>query len=262
VPSEKALALVIRRIPFSETSLVVTLYSREFGKLGALAKGARRPRSAFAGALDLLSVCRIVLIRKHSDSLDLLTEAELAKGFTPPGSSVKFLHAGYYVAELLQELTEYGDPHPQLFDTALESLRDLEREGNATTIVRRFELTSLRETGHLPVFDACVHCGGSLEGMRAVWFDAAAGGLVCLHCVARGRGLVRIGPGAVEALRLLSDPSNGRWRQLHLPPQMEREVAAVARSAIHQLVGRRLRTEQFLGEAPTWNGTEMPPSPK
>ena len=76
--TEKALALVLRTTDWSESSRIATLWTRELGKVRALAKGGRRLRSAFDSALDLLTVCSIVLIRKSSGSLDLLTEAQVA----------------------------------------------------------------------------------------------------------------------------------------------------------------------------------------
>ena len=79
--SEKSLAIVLRVRDFSETSCVVTLFTRSLGKITALAKGARRPKSPFESALDLMAVCRIVFLHKSSDVLDLLTEAKLERRF-------------------------------------------------------------------------------------------------------------------------------------------------------------------------------------
>ncbi len=112
---EKASALVLRVIDFSETSAVVTLFTREFGKLSGLAKGARRSKGPFEHALDLLAVCRIVFLRKSSGALDLVTEAKLERRFRPRGRDLASLYAGYYVAELLLELTHDDDPHPELY---------------------------------------------------------------------------------------------------------------------------------------------------
>ena len=72
---EQTPAIVLRTIEFSETSLIVTMLTREFGQVAAIAKGARRPKSSFEGSLDLLAVCRVVVLRKNADTLDLLTEA-------------------------------------------------------------------------------------------------------------------------------------------------------------------------------------------
>src|SRR3954464_7899394 len=79
--AEKALALVVRGTDWSETSRIATLWTREFGKVRALAKGGRRLRSSFEVAFDLLSVCHVVVIRKQTGGLDLLTEAQVAERF-------------------------------------------------------------------------------------------------------------------------------------------------------------------------------------
>src|SRR5437762_14118142 len=111
--TEKAEALVLRVIEFSETSSVVTLFTREFGKVHGLAKGARRPKGPFQSALDLLARVRLVFLRKSSEALDLLTEAKLERRFRSPGRDLSCLYGAYYVAELLNELTHDGDPHAE-----------------------------------------------------------------------------------------------------------------------------------------------------
>src|SRR5579859_2244259 len=97
--AEKALALVLRTTDWSETSRIATLWTREFGRVRALAKGGRRLRSSFEVALDLLTVCSIVLLRKSSGSLDLLTEAQVVERFPRLRGDLSALYAGYYVAE-------------------------------------------------------------------------------------------------------------------------------------------------------------------
>ena len=113
---------MLRTTDWSETSRIATLWTREFGKVCALAKGGRRLKSNFETALDLLTVCRIVLLRKSSGSLDLLTEAQVVRRFPRLRSDLAALYAAYYVAELLADWTEEYDPHPVLFDEALETL--------------------------------------------------------------------------------------------------------------------------------------------
>src|SRR3954469_3219907 len=123
--SEKALALVLRTTDWSETSRIATLWMREFGKVRALAKGGRRLRSDFEYALGALTLCSIVCLRKASGSLDLLTEAQVVQRFPRLSTDLPALYAAYYVAELLTEGTQDYDPHPLLFDEALDTLRTL-----------------------------------------------------------------------------------------------------------------------------------------
>ena len=81
--AEKAQALVLRTTDWSETSRIATLWTREFGKVRALAKGGRRLKSNFENALDLLTLCSIVFLRKSSGGLELLTEAQVLERFAP-----------------------------------------------------------------------------------------------------------------------------------------------------------------------------------
>ena len=143
--AEKAQALVLRTTDWSETSRIATLWTREFGKVRVLAKGGRRLKSNFESALDLLTVCSIVLLRKSSGSLDLLTEAQVVQRFPRLRTDLAALNAGYYVAELLADWTEDYDPHPVLYDEALATLGDL-GETKATTGPRLARFEQLKKT--------------------------------------------------------------------------------------------------------------------
>ena len=144
--AEKASALVLRTTDWSETSRIATLWTREFGKVRVLAKGGRRLKSNFETALDLLTVCSIVFLRKSSGSLDLLTEAQVTRRFPRLSGDLSALYAGYYIAELLSDLTEDYDPHPRLFDEALETLHALGSPGVAAgQRLARFEVVLMQE---------------------------------------------------------------------------------------------------------------------
>src|SRR5919204_4608102 len=99
--TEKSRAIVLKVIEFSETSCVLTLFTEDFGKVGALAKGARRPKGPFEGALDLLALVRIVFLHKSSEALDLLTEAKLERRFRSAHHDLSRPYVGYYVAGMV-----------------------------------------------------------------------------------------------------------------------------------------------------------------
>jgi DNA repair protein RecO (recombination protein O) len=204
--AEKALALVVRGTDWSETSRITTLFTREFGKVRALAKGGRRLKSSFDCAFDLLSVCRVVFLKKASGALDLLTEARLEEQFPILRENLKALYAGYYIAELLADGTQDYDPHPALFEAALGALRELGKSGEPAAVATRFELVWLQELGYSPRLDACATCGSELlpHGAVRATFSPAAGGMLCPGCgrdAADRRWLTREG---LQALRDLA----------------------------------------------------------
>jgi DNA repair protein RecO (recombination protein O) len=256
--AEKTRAIILRVIDFSETSCVLTLFTEDFGKIGALAKGARRPKGPFEGAIDLLALARIVLIRKSSDSLDLLTEAKLQRRFRSAERSLARLYAGYYVAELLSELTEPGDPHRQLFQAADATLLalDSDESGNddmpAETVLQ-FEMTALLEAGHLPSLDQCVVCSRQVTTDKRVAFGMTAGGVLCEDCRPGRRGVVSVSSGVIGAMRSASElvtASNAEQTDkppFMLDPVIQGELRAVMNNYFAHLVGHRLKMSEYLG---------------
>ena len=244
MPTEKALALVVRGTDFSETSRIVTLWTRELGKVRALAKGGRRLKSNFESALDLLTCCSVVFIRKAS-GLDLLTEAQVHERFPALRHDLAALNAAYYVAEMLGDWTEDYDPHPPLFDQAAETLRTLGQPGVLTgPCLAHFELVLLRELGYGPALETCAGCGTALAGPPPA-FSAAGGGVLCPDCLPAQRERRSLGRGAWEALRRLGTPGDG-WREV-TDVRVRKEVRQVLDHYVIYLLGRRPRLLPYLG---------------
>ena len=247
--AEKATALVLRVIDFSETSAVVTLFTREFGKVRALAKGARRPKGPFESALDLLVLCRIVFLRKSSDALDLLTEAKLERHFRPPPGALANLYAAYYIAELLGELTDDYDPHPELFDAAEHALTALRGPDAVAPVVVRFELTALRVLGHLPSLDTCVECGKTVKESGRTPFSQRAGGVLCKSCRVGQKQVISISPGVLAAMARFAAPTAEASETTELDKRIQGELRAVLNRYLSHLLGREPRMQRYLGTA-------------
>jgi DNA repair protein RecO (recombination protein O) len=251
VSLEKAQAIVIRQVDFSESSRVVTFFSREFGKFAALAKGARRLKGPFDAALDLLSECRVVFIKKSSGALNLLTEARLSNRFQPQNSDasrrLNSLYGGYYIAELLNGLTEDFDPAPDLFDLSVLSLAALTApEPGPITVIIHFEISLLHLIGLLPNLSECSICGGTAQqtGHYAHW--VSQGGLICHDCRREEYSGTSISAGSLEILRRLSESTPDQITRLKLNPQQTAECHRLALSAITQAMGRKPTTLRYL----------------
>jgi DNA repair protein RecO (recombination protein O) len=251
--AEKARALVLRTTDWSETSRIATLWTREFGKVRVLAKGGRRLKSSFENALDLLTVCDIVFLRKSSGSLDLLTEARVVQRFGRLRLDLAALYAAYYLAELLGEFTQEGDPHPALFDEALAALDDFGPGAANGPQAARFEMVLLRELGFSPVLEACAACGGALPE-RGLTFSPAAGGIVCPACSVsptrqrggdRGCKGVPLSAPAWRALRDFAAPGE-QWRDVREGP-VRAEVRQVLGQYVTYVLGRRPRLLAYVG---------------
>jgi DNA repair protein RecO (recombination protein O) len=247
MPALRTHALVIRYTDFSNSSRIFSLFTRDLGRVDAIAKGSRRLKSPFENGLDLLSVCDIVLLYKSNDTLDLLAEASLVERFAALRANLATMYAGCYLAELLTELTQPHDPHPRLFDSAIITLRNLNHSPLDRRRIMRFELALLQELGLMPSLDICVHCGlppATEAPDNAVAFGLAIGGVLCADCRHGQPHVATLTGQTLALLRALASPGT-IWRSLgtYREESMAREVVA---SVICHLLGRRPRMHRYL----------------
>ncbi len=153
--SASDMGLVLHTMPWRETSLIIEVFTREHGRLGLIARGARRPRSALRGLLQPFQP--LDLRWSGKSELRNLIGAEWVGGL--PQLSGAAIMPGFYLNELMVRLIPRDDAHPSLFDDYLATLGLLARDDNERSreltepILRRFECNLLREMGYAPNFD-------------------------------------------------------------------------------------------------------------
>ncbi|XZE43138.1 DNA repair protein RecO [Pirellulaceae bacterium SH467] len=251
---EKSEAILLRSVAWSETSLVVTLFTRSHGKVSAVAKGARRLKSPFENALDLLAKSQIVFIEKLNDTLDILTEAKLVRRFKGGEHSLLSLYAAYYLAELTHVLTENHQPMEDHFDVLDASLVKLDEMEDPAKVVLRFEMEFLRVLGHLPTFELCAGCGNFVESgrNRSYLFGIDAGGVLCDSCLAGQRYVLRLREETITFLRMVASDGDGLVDSVSsyrdLSATTRGEVRFAMEKFITHLADRRLRLMDFLEE--------------
>jgi DNA repair protein RecO (recombination protein O) len=187
----KDLAICIRTIDYSETSQIVTFFTRKTGKLTAIAKGSKRPKSAFEGPIETLCFGEIVFSNSNKEKLATLTEFQ-QQTFRHLADDLVGLNYCLFTAELLDKLTSEYDSHPELFDRVLSLLKNINelqaaRDDHRKSLVLliRFELGLLREIGLLPVLDACANCKSAVSlSWPQGYFSNSAPGLICRDCEA------------------------------------------------------------------------------
>ena len=143
---ERALGIVLRRWPVTESSLVVTWLTREFGKIKTLAKGARRPKSPFAGKLDLFYEDELVWLRSGRSELHLLHDCFLVEPHAGLRRSWEQLTAASHVCELVEMTVGAEDAQPAIYDLLAGVLAQC-AEGVSGPVLLWFELQLLRASG-------------------------------------------------------------------------------------------------------------------
>lgn len=152
-------AYVLHTYPYRETSLIVEVFSRDFGRLPLMARGARRPKSAVRGLL--LSFQPLSLSWFGKAELRTLHSAEWQGG--QPLLQGTALICGFYLNELLLKLLHRDDPHEQLFLHYQETLQELARRTDYAAVLRRFEMNLLKELGYALTLIHDVDSGAAIE---------------------------------------------------------------------------------------------------
>jgi len=136
-------AFVLHSYPYKETSLIIDLFTRDFGRVALIAKGAKRPHSQLRGVLQTFQPLSSSWVGKSE--LRTLTDAEWVGGMLPLEKTA--LLCGFYLNELLVKLLARDDAHPKLFDHYVATLNQLAHNEPATIVLRKFERALLKETG-------------------------------------------------------------------------------------------------------------------
>src|SRR5437870_546862 len=162
MPLARDRCICLRKIEYSETSQILTLFARNHGLLRVIAKGAHRTTKAgaskFGGGIDLLDLADAVFTDRTDRDLATLTEWSLKDGHLELRKNLRGLYLAQYAAELVSLLIEEHDPHRQVFDRLEKTLGELGKP-QAEGEFLAFELDLLKETGYLAELTACVECG-------------------------------------------------------------------------------------------------------
>ena len=173
--AENEPGFVLHAYPYKETSLIVEVFTRRFGRIGLLARGARRPRSAMRGVL--LAFHPLRLTWSASAELGTLMSAEWGGGQASLAGIG--LMCGFYVNELLLRLLPRDDPHEALFDAYAEAIARLAsgepRAPAHSTILRGFERRMLAELGYAPVLDRDAANGAQIDATKHYAYEAERG---------------------------------------------------------------------------------------
>lgn len=212
-------AIVIRSREYGEADKLVTLFSREKGKLEVIAKGVRKPTSKQRGGTQLFTYADFLIY--EGKSLGIVNQVHPKESFRHIWEDFDRNIAATAMAELLDAATVRDQSEPELFTLMLSFLFLLESIdpflGQAA-----FALKSMKMLGYLPEMDSCLDCGES-SPEKQYFLDADLGGIVCSECMGSRRG-IRLGAGSLAIMRQLLKTDLNKLDRLRWNKKMKEEV--------------------------------------
>lgn len=242
--------IVLRATTVGESDLVVALYTRELGRISAIARGARSSRRRFAGALGMLVHSELALARRaRGAELWSLERATAIVDHAALAADPIVLGHASYALELVRELTPAEAPDPTVLELVLALWRAL-AAGPSPSLLRAFELALCEELGSGVALDRCAACGRVDDLDAGAIFDPVRGGAVCRSCAPGSRGLgVRPLPPAVRGY-LAAAAAVPLEAAAALEAADEDRVAArdLMLGFVGHLVGKPLRSVAFVAQ--------------
>ena len=237
-------AIVLRHSDWGEADRLLTLFTREMGKLRAVAKGARKARSRKAGHLEPFTHVRLQLAQGRD--LPIVTQAETVDAYIPLRDDL--IKTGYaaYTAELIDRFTYEEESESSIpFRLLMETLGRISQEKEAWLAVRYYEMRLLDSLGFRPQLFTCANCESKIEA-EDQFFSLAAGGVICPRC---GKGLPGLRPISMEALKYLRHFQRSSYAEAsraHPTAEVKKELEMLMQAFFTYLLERELNTPGFL----------------
>lgn len=249
MPIQKTEGILIRRQDLRETSLILTFYTKDFGKIKGIARGVRGSRAQTlggGGAFEILSLDEIVFYERKSGDIFTISQCDLVEFFVNVRGSLERLSYATYIAELLDSVTSLGDANDEAFSLLLNSLNLLSGAVSPKRVTRIFEIKLLNLLGLMPALDNCVHCGQYASS--AIRFSLRHGGILCRKCADSDKQALSIMPGTVkfiEHIRVLPFEKVERIKVAH---EVGAELEITLRKYLDYHIERNMKTLKFIKE--------------
>jgi DNA repair protein RecO (recombination protein O) len=241
--SHRVEAIVLRHSNWGEADRLLWLYTRELGKVRAVAKGARKPRSRKSGHLEPFT--RASLLLSWGREIYIVTQAEAMDAHLALREDLLRIGYASYVIELLDRFTYEEGENPPLYRLLTETLARLDGEPDPEFAVRYYEMRLLDLVGFRPQLFHCANCETEILPQDQ-FFSADKGGVLCPRCGAGTPGVRPVSMFALKALRHLQRSNYPQARRLRLSLAVHRELENLAGHYLTYLLERNLNTPSFL----------------
>lgn len=241
---ERCKAIVIRRVYYRNSSLILTFLSRESGILDAIAKGCRKEKSILFGNLDYLNSGELIYYSKSSGSLSIVSQ------FEPDSikAAVKNDPLSYASASVMCDMIYAGcasaNPVPEIYDIFENAIILLEKKADFAKILTVFALNYVKFLGLSPLLDSCADCGSDFS-VQDCHISFVKGGLLCDNC-RKGSDCMEFSLSALNSIRYLSRSGFELSNRLNMNRKQVRECLVFIISLIQTQFDRKIKSSAFL----------------
>lgn len=244
---QRTQGFVLRKQDVRETSIILTVYTRDFGKLKLISKGVRAPEARFVSAYELLALDDIVFYERKKKNLFFLSQCDLVNYFPKIRESLDRLSHAVYFAEFLDAAAPACDKNEEIYRLLADSLALLSSNASPKRVARIFEIKLLSVLGHMPRLKACAACNKPVKAEK-LRFSFPSGGVLCEGCFAKDKSARPVLAGTVNFISHIEDLPFERIKQIKVSRRVGIEVERLLRDFINYHLDLRLRSMEFIGK--------------
>ncbi len=236
-------AVVLKHTDWGEADRILTLYTREKGKLRAIAKGVRKLTSRKAGHLEPFSKTELMMAAGRD--FWIITQAECSNSYPKLKEDLVCMGYAAYAVELAEKFSVEGQENRNLYRLLTETLDRLEKQDDRIITIRYYEVHLLDHLGYKPQLITCVHCGNEIKPQDQ-YFSAEQGGVLCPNCHGQAQS---VRPVSMDALRFMRHFQRSTFREAlkaQMSPSTGKELEELLSYIITFLLERGLNSPQFI----------------
>lgn len=235
--------IVIRTNDYGETNKIVTLYTKENGKVAVMARGAKRPKSRFASSAQLFVYG--IFVYQSSKGMGSLNQADIIDSFKVIRSDLMLTAYAAFVVELLDKLTEDKKPSGSLFDLLQQTLTYMNEGLDPEILTRIFEMKMLYVAGVAPILDRCSLCGNPESDFV---FSLKHAGLLCHQCKLEDPYHRTASKRILQLLRLFQQMNINRLGNINVKTETKEQLKEIISAYYDEFVGVHLKSKRFLDQ--------------
>ncbi|MDX6153325.1 DNA repair protein RecO [Marinococcus sp. PL1-022] len=245
---QKTEGIVLRTASYGESNVVLTVYTREHGKMAMMAKGAKKPSSRLRSISQPFVYGTFVYY--PGKGMRTLSQGDVTDSFRSVREDIVLTSYASYLSELLDKVTVDQERNPYLFELFWQLLRRIDEGEDAEVLIRLFEVKMTAVAGIQPVIDRCVNCGRQ-EG--TFHFSIREAGFLCHLCWEMDPYRFRIQPKTVRLLRTFFYIDVHRIGSVSVSAETKKELKDVLNSYYDSYAGIHLKARRFLEQMEKWN---------
>lgn len=246
MPFFKSEAVVLQATDYAEFDKIVSLYTKNYGRIKGIARGAKRSQKRFGGALEPFTCNEVDFFEKEGHGLARLENCRILNPYTAISQDINKIAYGNYLLELVNILTPEREKHPEVFRLLLFFLNLLSEQSPREEILRIFELRLTSLLGYQPQFLQCVSCGQSFRPQEDYRFSIKKGGILCSGCHKENQAFLSLSHGTIKLFQQVQQLSLVKLNRIRFSPASLGEGKAILLKFLEYHIGKKPKSLEFI----------------